>query len=261
MRKYIFDIDGTILEEDYSKEVEFFKEILSKEEAERFIPKIGKYIQGYEDEYSKYSVNGLSNYLTKVSGINITPEIIYDWREVVSNYDSKVVYGAEDFLYYIWGHKNAYIVGLNAGIMRYSDDGEPGGTAGMPMMSVLKSEKVVNCCSVVVRYFGGILLGTGGLVRAYTQGCQIALKASGLVRMELSSLLRCKVSYSLWNTVQYLFMKMPVYIRDIEYTDEVTFILVAKKKESETVIGQIRNLTEGKIIIQPLSEEYQAWDL
>ena len=158
-------------------------------------------------------------------------------------------------------HCYAYIVGLNAGIMRYSDDGEPGGTAGMPMMSVLKSEKVVNCCTVVVRYFGGILLGTGGLVRAYTQGCQIALKASGLVRMELSSLLRCKVSYSLWNTVQYLFMKMPVYIRDIEYTDEVTFILVAKKKESETVIGQIRNLTEGKIIIQPLSEEYQAWDL
>ena len=135
MKKYIFDIDGTILEEDYSKEVEFFKEILSKEEAERFIPKIGKYIQGYEDEYSKYSVNGLSNYLTKVSGINITPEIIYDWREVVSNYDSKVVYGAEDFLYYIWGHKNAYIVGLSnwfgddqirrlekAGLLKYFDN-------------------------------------------------------------------------------------------------------------------------------------------
>ena len=64
--------------------------------------------------------------------------------------------------------------------MRYSDDGEPGGTAGMPMMDVLKNEGVVDCCVVVVRYFGGILLGTGGLVRAYTQGCKTALQASGI---------------------------------------------------------------------------------
>ena len=77
----------------------------------------------------------------------------------------------------------AYVIGINAGIMRYSDDGEPGGTAGMPMMDILKSEKAVNCCVVVVRYFGGILLGTGGLVRAYTQGCKTALQAAGLVRM------------------------------------------------------------------------------
>ena len=158
-------------------------------------------------------------------------------------------------------HCYAYIIGLNAGIMRYSDDGEPGGTAGMPMMDVLKNEKAVNCCAVVVRYFGGILLGTGGLVRAYTQGCQLALKASGLIRMELSSLFCCKVSYSMWNTVQYMLMKMPVQFRDITYTDEVTFILVSRKKDSQSVIIQIRNLTDGRISINPLSEEYQAWDL
>lgn len=64
----------------------------------------------------------------------------------------------------------AYIIGQNAGIMRYSDDGEPGGTAGLPMIEVLKHQGVVNCCCVVTRYFGGVLLGAGGLVRAYTQG-------------------------------------------------------------------------------------------
>ncbi|MER2054786.1 MAG: YigZ family protein, partial [Clostridia bacterium] len=87
-------------------------------------------------------------------------------------------------------HCYAYVIGLNAGVMRYSDDGEPGGTAGLPMMDVLKNAGAVNCCVVVVRYFGGVLLGTGGLVRAYTLGCKIALESAGLVRMELSDVLR-----------------------------------------------------------------------
>ena len=74
----------------------------------------------------------------------------------------------------------AYVIGRNAGVMRYSDDGEPGGTAGLPMMEVLKAQGVVNCCVVVTRYFGGVLLGAGGLVRAYTQGCAAALKAGAV---------------------------------------------------------------------------------
>ena len=78
----------------------------------------------------------------------------------------------------------AYAIGANAGIMRYSDDGEPGGTAGLPMMEVLKSRGVVNCCVVVTRYFGGVLLGAGGLVRAYTKGCAIALNAAQVSVME-----------------------------------------------------------------------------
>ena len=155
----------------------------------------------------------------------------------------------------------AYVIGRNAGIMRYSDDGEPGGTAGMPMMDVLKNEKAVNCCVVVVRYFGGILLGTGGLVRAYTQGCKAALQASGLVRMELSSSLRCSVSYPLWNSVQYALQKMPVHVADVSYTEDVAFTLVTRKKDSEAVETQLRNLTDGKLACEPVSETYQAWDL
>ena len=74
------------------------------------------------------------------------------------------------------------MIGENAGIMRYNDDGEPGGTAGMPMMEVIKARGVVNCCVVVTRYFGGVLLGAGCLVRAYTKGCAIALDAAQVVR-------------------------------------------------------------------------------
>ena len=155
----------------------------------------------------------------------------------------------------------AYVIGRNAGIMRYSDDGEPGGTAGMPMMDILKSEKAVNCCVVVVRYFGGILLGTGGLVRAYSQGCKTALQAAGLVRMELSSTIRCTVSYSLWNSVQYALQKMPVQTADVSYAEEVAFTLITRKKDSETVETQLRNLTDGKLVCKPVSQIYHAWDL
>ena len=65
-------------------------------------------------------------------------------------------------------HCYAYIIGENSGIMRYSDDGEPGGTAGLPIMDVMRTKSIVNCCIVVVRYFGGVLLGTGGLVDLWT---------------------------------------------------------------------------------------------
>ena len=158
-------------------------------------------------------------------------------------------------------HCYAYVIGLNAGVMRYSDDGEPGGTAGLPMMDVLKNGKVVNCCVVVVRYFGGILLGTGGLVRAYTQGCKIALEAAGPVRMERSAVLRCRCSYSLWNSVQYALQKLPVQLGDVQYAEDVTFDLIARSKDSETAVEQLRNLSDGKIVCETVSEEFKAWDL
>lgn len=158
-------------------------------------------------------------------------------------------------------HCYAYVIGLNAGVMRYSDDGEPGGTAGLPMMDVLKNVGAVNCCVVVVRYFGGVLLGTGGLVRAYTQGCKIALEAAGLVRMEFSVVLRCRVSYPLWNSVQYALQKLPVQIGETVYTEDVAFELIVREKDSEAVMLQLRNLSDGKISCEPGSQEYMAWDL
>jgi putative IMPACT (imprinted ancient) family translation regulator len=129
------------------------------------------------------------------------------------------------------------------------------------MMDVLKNAGAVNCCVVVVRYFGGVLLGTGGLVRAYTLGCKIALEAAGLVRMELSDVLRCRISYPLWNSVQYAVQKLPVQLGDTVYAEDVAFVLIVRKKDSEATVLQLRNLSDGKMTCEPVSEEYKAWDL
>ena len=157
-------------------------------------------------------------------------------------------------------HCYAYIIGSNSGIMRYSDDGEPGGTAGMPMLDLLKKEQTVNCCVVVVRYFGGILLGTGGLVRAYTQGCKLALEAAEIVRMELSDVIQCRVNYSLWNTIQYALKNMDILVGDVQYLDTVEFEYAVRKKDSEESIRTLLNKTDGKLEYKILEEAYRAWN-
>jgi uncharacterized YigZ family protein len=158
-------------------------------------------------------------------------------------------------------HCFAYIIGMNSGIIRYSDDGEPNGTAGLPILNILKNEKIVNCCVVVVRYFGGVLLGTGGLSRAYSQGCKIALDAAGLVQMELSSETRCLVSYSLWNTVQFVLQKMNVKIHDVIYHDKVEFLLDTRTKDFENTVRILTDKTDGKISFGESEKKYIAWGL
>ena len=157
-------------------------------------------------------------------------------------------------------HCYAYIIGSNSGIMRYSDDGEPGGTAGMPMLDLLKKEKTVNCCVVVVRYFGGVLLGTGGLVRAYTQGCKLALEAAGIVRMELSDVIQGRVTYSLWNSMQYTLRNMDIQMGSVQYSDNVEFEFAVRKIHSAESIRTLQNKTDGKLEYTILKEEYRAWD-
>jgi len=155
----------------------------------------------------------------------------------------------------------AYVIGANSGILRYSDDGEPGGTAGLPIYNVLKNECVVNCCIVVVRYFGGILLGTGGLSRAYSQGCKIALEAAGLARMELSAEVKCRVPYSLWNPVQYAVQKSEAKIGETAYGENVEFTLIARKKDLDASVRVLMDITDGKIETDDPSEKFIAWGL
>ena len=157
-------------------------------------------------------------------------------------------------------HCYAYIIGVNSGIMRYSDDGEPGGTAGMPMMDVLKNSGIVNCCVVVVRYFGGILLGTGGLVRAYTQACKAAVEAASVVRMELSVVMECMVAYPFWNQIQFSLQNMPVSIDHVSYTDSVHFNLCARSRDLAAAVVVIDNLTGGKAVWSEPEEKYMPWN-
>lgn len=154
----------------------------------------------------------------------------------------------------------AYVIGRNAGIMRYSDDGEPGGTAGLPIMEVLKAQGVVNCCVVVTRYFGGILLGAGGLVRAYTQGCVAALKASGVVVMEPSQQYLCEVGYPLWDKVQYALKSLPVQLLGSEFTTAVTVTLLVREKDAQQVLDTLTRVTDGKIETLLEEESFAGWE-
>ena len=154
----------------------------------------------------------------------------------------------------------AYTLGQNMGIMRYSDDGEPGGTAGLPMMEVIKNQQVCNCAVVVTRYFGGVLLGAGGLVRAYTQGTVIALKAARVVVMEPTAQYLCEVSYSLWDRVQHALKSLPVQLVSSEFTTAVTFTLLVRQRDAEAVLAELTRLTDGRLEALPEEEGFRAWE-
>ena len=154
----------------------------------------------------------------------------------------------------------AYVIGRNMGVMRYSDDGEPGGTAGLPIMEVIKAQSVTNCCVVVTRYFGGILLGAGGLVRAYTQGCAVALKAAQVVVMEPSRQYLCEVAYPLWDKVQHTLRALPVQLLSTEFTTAVTFTLLVREKDSGSVLSTLTQTTDARFESMLEDESFQAWD-
>ena len=144
-------------------------------------------------------------------------------------------------------HCYAYIIGQNAGIMRYSDDGEPGGTAGMPIIEVMKAKGVVDCAVVVTRYFGGILLGAGGLVRAYSHSCALALAAAQICQMHPTQRWMMEVAYPLWDKVQYTLKNLPVRLESTEFTSAVTFEISVKADDGEQVLAHLTRATDGRL--------------
>lgn len=153
----------------------------------------------------------------------------------------------------------AYVIGENAGIMRYSDDGEPGGTAGLPMMEVLKARGVVNVCVVVTRYFGGVLLGAGGLVRAYSHSCAIALDAAQVSVMELSTRMLFDVPYPLWDRFSYALQSLPVILESSEFQSSVEATLLMRAKDADAVVQHITALSDGRIESLPIDELFYPW--
>ena len=153
----------------------------------------------------------------------------------------------------------AYIIGPNMGVMRYSDDGEPGGTAGMPIIEVLKARNVTNCAVVVTRYFGGVLLGAGGLVRAYSQGAATALNACGVGVMHPTARYLMEIPYPMLNRMDYFLKSEPVIVEDKAYTDVITYTLIVKETDEQGFIARLTDLSEGKIEPLRAEEMYLAW--
>jgi uncharacterized YigZ family protein len=143
----------------------------------------------------------------------------------------------------------AYIVGQNMNIQRYSDDGEPQGTAGIPILEVIKKNEITDCTVVVTRYFGGILLGAGGLTRAYTKGAAVAIKAAGIVDKVLGVRINITLEYDLLGKVQYICGQNQWHIENIAYTDVVDLYILAEKQQSEIIKQSITEQTNGKAII------------
>lgn len=139
----------------------------------------------------------------------------------------------------------AYIIGSNMGIQRYSDDGEPQGTAGIPILEVMKKSGITDCAIVVTRYFGGILLGTGGLTRAYKKGASIAVKAAGIIEKVRGIKLSVEIDYDLLGKVQYLCSQNNWHIDDTKYEDKVKFYILSEVEEVDNIEKEITNATKG----------------
>ena len=154
----------------------------------------------------------------------------------------------------------AYIIGTNAGIMRYSDDGEPSGTAGLPIMDILKQSKIVNCAVVATRYFGGVLLGAGGLIRAYRKACAIGIKAAQIVVMEPTTRVFIEVIYPQWDKLLYNLNNMPVIIEHTDYGANVNISILIKRENLESCLKRISDISDGKVEQIVEDEFYYPWD-
>ncbi len=139
---------------------------------------------------------------------------------------------------------------------RYSDDGEPGGTAGRPMLEVLKGEGLTIVAAVVTRYFGGTLLGTGGLVRAYTQAVQQALDHCEIVTMRRGRRYVITVEYALTGKLQHLFGLRQIVTEETVYTDQVTFHILVPDGLEETLQKEITGLASARAKI---IKQEEAW--
>lgn len=149
----------------------------------------------------------------------------------------------------------AYVIDEN-NIYRYSDDGEPGGTAGMPVLDTIRNSGLVDVIVVVTRYFGGTLLGTGGLVRAYSASAKYGLEESGIITRIMCDIVSVKTEYDLVGKLQYHFANNEYIITDTVYENDVTFFIATPKLDTEKVITELTELTNGRVEIKRIAEKY-----
>ncbi|MGB9781099.1 YigZ family protein [Caldanaerobacter sp.] len=150
----------------------------------------------------------------------------------------------------------AYVVGENDEVQRFSDDGEPSGTAGMPVLSVIKKEEVKNVVVVVTRYFGGILLGAGGLIRAYTKAAKMGIDAAGIVERIPAKEIELTFDYNLLGKVQNELLRKDYLIKNISYTDKVIMTLPVIENKVLEFENFIIDLTASRCEIRVKEDVY-----
>lgn len=142
---------------------------------------------------------------------------------------------------------SAFIIGEKSNLQRSSDDGEPSGTAGVPMLEVLKKQELINVVAVVTRYFGGTKLGTGGLIRAYSHAVSSALEAVGLVEGKLQQEITLTINYSNLGKAQNFIESNPYTLKETIYGEAIEMICLIDEPRLEAFIGEITDLLNGQV--------------
>ena len=145
---------------------------------------------------------------------------------------------------------SAFIIGEHSDIKRTSDDGEPSGTAGVPMLGVLENHHITNSCVVVTRYFGGIKLGAGGLIRAYAGSVAQAVREIGLVEIKEQVVLGITLSYSQYQEFANFLKDHQLVEQDPTFTDQVTTTIFVDKEDTSSIIEALVEFYNGKVIIE-----------
>lgn len=153
---------------------------------------------------------------------------------------------------------NCWCYLLRDGTERYSDDGEPQGTAGMPILEVLRHENLTDCVCVVTRYFGGILLGTGGLVRAYTQGAQVAVAAAGVQRMSLYTVALIACPYNLYDIVTHLLPEYDCAVEETDYGADVTLTVTLPAGGEDRLNAGLAEATAGTVYAEVMETKFMG---
>ena len=151
-------------------------------------------------------------------------------------------------------HCWAYVIGDEQVQERCSDDGEPGGTAGKPILEVIRGNEIHNVLIVVTRYFGGTLLGTGGLVRAYTQAAQEGIAASTIVTKTQGYKVKIQTDYTTLGKIQYLLGQKGIQIIDSVYQDNVEIFVYISKEEEILLQRDITEVTNGQTEVERIEE-------
>lgn len=144
---------------------------------------------------------------------------------------------------------SAFIVGERSEIKRTSDDGEPSGTAGVPMLGVLENHNLTNICVVVTRYFGGIKLGAGGLIRAYAGSVALAVKEIGIIEIKEQAGIAIQMSYTQYQEYNNFLKEHNLMELDTNFTDQVDTMIYVDKEEKENIKAALVEFFNGKITL------------
>lgn len=150
----------------------------------------------------------------------------------------------------------AYVIGKDADKVKFSDDGEPSQTAGLPIFNVLKESGVRNCCIVVTRYFGGTLLGAGPLARMYAEAAKLGLEASEKAVMRFGVEASFKSDYPNGEKIRRYFEKEDIKVTDTFYSDTVTFIIRTGFEKYEKTVNDVVSITSSNVEYEKLSNAY-----